>query len=519
MRLRLLTVCALVATLAFTAAATRPRVVANASTLLQTFTGVGAAITHSTAHLLQSAAMEDAEASIQQLFGANPPNANSTFPGIGGGMNVLRLPIGTSDFAVTEFFSLDDTPDNQDDWALSHFSLRKDEDYFIPAVQRVVQAIVASGRTPFIVACPWSAPAWMKDSKTLLGGTLRNDTRIIPTYARYFAQYVWQMKETYNITINALSMQNEPMNSQSSYPTMFLWPDQEAALVQAVSHELDLLGLDDVAILLWEHNWNDRWYPADVFGNLTTTFGQSIPARVTGVSFHCYEGSVTEQSAVRAAAPAGHQDVYFTECSSIYSSHNFGGDLMWDMQNLIIGAIGNWAKTVLKWNAVLDNTGGPKINGGCMNCRPLISISGENGTVTLQEDYYALAHVGSFVTPGQSNRVALVEDTTGGLSLTFQTPLGNPTTILINPNSTASVEIDACFLQLGTATWCATVPLPPQSVATIVFPNVGPLEQQWAASARSNGRGGDAPTADWWLTEGQGTKRLEAMTPLMLFRG
>jgi glucosylceramidase len=54
---------------------------------------------------------------------------------------------------------------------------------------------------------------------------------------------------------------------------------------------------------------------------------------------------------------------------------------------------------VTKWNVALDPSGGPK-NGGCGRCRGLVTIDPETGTATRNADYWALAHLGRFVTPG-----------------------------------------------------------------------------------------------------------------------
>ena len=37
---------------------------------------------------------------------------------------------------------------------------------------------------------PWSPPAWMKTSDSLIGGHLKDDPRIYDAYARYLVAYV-----------------------------------------------------------------------------------------------------------------------------------------------------------------------------------------------------------------------------------------------------------------------------------------------------------------------------------------
>ena len=69
------------------------------------------------------------------------------------------------------------------------------------------------------------------------------------------------------------------------------------------------------------------------------------------------------------------------------------------MRNLLITGIRDGASWVTKWNVALDPSGGPT-NGGCGNCRGLVTIDPGTGAVTRHAGYWALGHLGRFVTPG-----------------------------------------------------------------------------------------------------------------------
>ena len=45
---------------------------------------------------------------------------------------------------------------------------------------------------------------------------------------------------------------------------------------------------------------------------------QDAPNAFSGVAFHCYEGTYTQQSAFHNAFP--NKEIYFTECSGVYGS-------------------------------------------------------------------------------------------------------------------------------------------------------------------------------------------------------
>lgn len=54
---------------------------------------------------------------------------------------------------------------------------------------------------------------------------------------------------------------------------------------------------------------------------------------------------------------------------------------------------------MLLWNLALDPEGGP-VNGGCADCRGVVTIDPESGAVTRNAEYYALGHASKFVGPG-----------------------------------------------------------------------------------------------------------------------
>ena len=53
-------------------------------------------------------------------------------------------------------------------------------------------------------------------------------------------------------------------------------------------------------------------------------------------------------------------DVAMTECAD-GSRATFGDKLNYDMRVTFIGSLRNWARSVAKWNLVLDENGGPKL--------------------------------------------------------------------------------------------------------------------------------------------------------------
>ena len=119
---------------------------------------------------------------------------------------------------------------------------------------------------------------------------------------------------------------------------------------------------------------------------------------MAGSAFHCYAGNVSAQSAVKTAYPG--KEIWFTECSGTVGS-GFAGDLVWNAENLLIGATRNWARSVSLWNLALDQNSGPQ-NGGCSNCRGVVTVDSSTSppTITNNVEYYVLGHLAKFVAPG-----------------------------------------------------------------------------------------------------------------------
>ena len=63
----------------------------------------------------------------------------------------------------------------------------------------------------------------------------------------------------------AVSLQNEPQNADSTYPTMLLPVSQAAIVGQTLRTLLDSNGFTDVKIIGFEHNWdNAGTYPVQL---------------------------------------------------------------------------------------------------------------------------------------------------------------------------------------------------------------------------------------------------------------
>jgi O-glycosyl hydrolase len=409
----------------------------NANHLYQEMDGFGAAMSDSSAWLIYNKLSTSQRNDLmQKLF--------SSTNGIG--MSYVRLPMGASDFVVGDHYTYNDMPLGQTDPNLTNFSIAHDQAYIIPVLQQ------ARSINPLlkIMASPWSAPAWMKTNDSLYGGgALRSNYQ--GSYANYFVKFV-DAYAAAGVPINSVTVQNEIEHKPGNYPGMWMTAAQQADFVK--NNLGPALANKNVKIILLDHNWTLPYYALDVLSD------SSAKAYADGTAFHCYGGDPAYQTMVRDAHPD--RNIYFTECSSGNWATNWESNLMWDVNNLVIGSSRNWSRTVIKWNIALDTNFGP-YNGGCTECTGLVTINQSNGAVTFNHDYYAIGHASKFVAPG-ARRIASTSLVSNGVtSVAFKNPDG--TIVLVVGN-------DATRSQTFKVRWGGQsfqYSLPKKSVATFVW--------------------------------------------------
>ncbi|WP_329741265.1 glycoside hydrolase family 30 protein [Dyella sp. A6] len=340
----------------------------------QSIVGFGGALTDSSAWLMQHRMTAAQRAALlRNLFG--PP------PGLG--LNMLRLTIGASDFSRKPY-TLDDMPAGQVDPELQHFNIAADLRNVVPTLRELLD----DDPELRIVASPWSAPAWMKTSANLIGGTL------LPQYESVYAQYLVKYVDAFRglgIPIWGLTLQNEPAFEPVTYPGMLLPADMRARIIGQYLGPALAAREPQTHILAWDHNWDAPAQPLSVLAD------PGAARYIRAVAWHCYAGDPTAQTQVHSAYPG--KGVYVTECSGGDWASAEGGELLWFAQDLLLGSLRNWARGVIYWNLVLDEQHGPH-DGGCGNCRGLVTVDSKTGEISRNDEYYAFAHYSRFVRPG-----------------------------------------------------------------------------------------------------------------------
>ncbi|MFT4257287.1 MAG: glycoside hydrolase family 30 beta sandwich domain-containing protein [Pseudoxanthomonas sp.] len=375
----------------------------------QRIVGFGASITDASAWLIQQRMTPaQREALLRELFGREQG---------GLGFDFVRLTIGASDFS-RRHYSLDDPPDGKPDPELRHFSIAANMEDVVPVTR---QALAINPRLK-IMASPWSAPAWMKDSGNLIGGRLQS--RYHDAFARYLLRYV-DAYAAEGIPVFALTVQNEPDFEPADYPGMRFNAPERAHFIGEHLGPLRDQRHPALQIFDWDHNWDKPEEPLRVLAD------PQAGRHVSAVAWHCYGGEPAAQSRVHDARPD--KDAYMTECSGGDWEPVRSGGLTRQVRQLVVATTRNWARGVLFWNLALDETNGP-YTGGCDTCRGVVTIDSKTGAVSRTDDYYALAHASRFVRR-DAWRIGSSETTDGLVNVAFlNSDDGSRVLIVVNSN-------------------------------------------------------------------------------------
>jgi glucosylceramidase len=386
----------------------------DSSRHFQKMHGFGAAITDASAQVLSALPDDKRKAIMTELFGRENG---------GLGLSFTRLTVGASDFSSSDY-SYDDTPGNVPDPDLRKFSIEPAKKYVLPRAREAL----AINPDLLVMISPWSAPAWMKTSRSLITGQLQ------PQYYQPFANYLARTVEAFGregVPVSMLTIQNEPDFEPGDYPGMRVnSPDRAIIIGRFVGPTLRAYGLK-TQILDYDHNWDNPEMP------LTVLADPVARQFVSGVAWHCYEGDVPAQSPVRDAHPD--KDAWVTECSGGEWSPKYAEVLGWMTDKLIIGASNHWSRGTLLWNLALDPAHGPH-TGGCTDCRGVVTIDPATGAITRNVEYYVLGHASRFVLPG-AYRVATAKRDAAVEAAAFLNPDGSRVAILYRKSGTGPVSI------------------------------------------------------------------------------
>jgi glucosylceramidase len=415
----------------------------------QPIEGFGAATTDSAMYLLKEVAQSAQLTQAMNNLFTYQGNCSVTTPiTCGIGLSFIRNPMGASDIARS-VYSFDDN-NGVADPTLANFSITHDQADIIPLILQAQQL------NPHltIMANPWSPPGWMKDSGSMIGGSLLSS--MYTPFANYFVKYLQAYAQA-GININYISLQNEPLYNPTSYPGMCMpaapvFPssdcpsqtsqsqtDETTALFTYVLPALSAAGLD-TKVLVYDHNWNRPDYPQNVLMN------QSL-SQIAGAAWHGYAGAPGEMIPIQNMFPG--IGTYETEHSGFVTNSD---QSRLDFEE-ITQCMRNWARSYVKWSLALDESQGPH-TGGCSTCTPLVTVNSATGNITYGPEFYTMGQYSKYVLPGTTRVYS--SDAMSIVTTAFVNPAPNNSRVLVAFND--SGQSQTFEVQWGTQSFTYTLP-------------------------------------------------------------
>lgn len=396
--------------------------------------GFGLAVTTASCYNLLQMNQADRTAFLEETFSREK----------GAGMSLIRVSIGASDFCLGDNYTWCDKE------GLSNFAVHEqDRDYLFP----VLKEIYAINPDVKIIGSPWSCPLWMKGGRWQYEGydeaTLETrynswkSGRLRPScyddYAEYFVKWI-QVMESEGFDIHAITMQNEPLNHGNSMSLFMPWKDQ-LKLVKELGPRMKAAGLDDVKILLFDHNFNyddkdgQDNYPLNIYAD------EEASKWADGSAWHSYGGSVSELDEIHKTYPD--KSIYFTEASigTWIGGYQDKWDfdflsicLLNDFSTIFLGTLSRGGSGVTLWNLMLDDKKGPYSphDGSCKTCYGGVTInSSDYKTIVRNSHWYDCAHASVALKPGA--RMMAYDG--------FDLPSGMEMQMYLNPDNTVGALI------------------------------------------------------------------------------
>ena len=425
--------------------------------------GFGAAFTDAAADTWASASPGLRAQMVRQYFGPD-----------GIGYAIGRVPIGGTDFS-TAAYTYDDG--SAGDLSLANFSLAMDEERKLPLLHA---ALELSPRLQ-LLATPWSAPAWMKDSGTLVWGSLIGEPGgpYYKAWASYICRFLTEYAER-GVSVSWLTVQNEPWYSlvtrfSTRWNSMAFTAERIRDFVKRdLGPALAAHHLKAVKVVFHDDQ------RAQLMRVASVVMADPEAARyVSGAGFHWYDtmsfswmgwGAIDAlrywEQVGQAAQTWPELTLIGTEAAEGFEGWARGPQLgsWWRLETYaydMLRDLTHGAHGWMDWNLWLDSAGGP--NWAENRCdAPLLLTAGGDAFVK-QPTYYALAHFARFLPPG-SRRLA-VRAPAALDAVAYLTPQRRVASVLLNKD-TAEHCLRLRDVRRGRG---VRLCMPPRSLHTVVW--------------------------------------------------
>ena len=230
----------------FTTSDSQVSIMLNPDETFQTITGIGGSFTESSAYLLNQMSEENRIKIIEAYFGET-----------GARYSLTRTHINSCDFSLGNY----SYAPVEGDMNLENFSIDEDRDDIIPMIK---DAMAISKEGFKIISSPWTAPPWMKDNKSYVGGSLLPE--YYDTWALFFSKYLDAYRDE-GIDVWGITVENEPLGNGNNWESMhFTAEEMTDFVVDHLGPKLEADGKGDIKILGYDQNrehlkeWVDAMY-------------------------------------------------------------------------------------------------------------------------------------------------------------------------------------------------------------------------------------------------------------------
>ena len=433
----------------------------NTDEQYQKIIGFGGSFTEASAYLLNQLSKANRQKILDAYFSEK-----------GARYSLTRTHMASCDFSLSNYTYAKVEGDTE----LKHFSIEDDKNDIIPMIQDA-QKISKDGFK--IIASPWTAPPWMKDNNSYIGG------KLLPEYydpfSLYFSKYLTAYKNE-GINIWGVTVINEPHGNGNNWESTLFSPKEMTDFVQNhLGPHLEKSGWSGINILGYDQNraglkeWVDEMYR-----------DEESSKYFAGTAIHWYESTydyfpealqyahqkaphkflIETEGCVDAQVPKWRDDAWYWKKEAT----DWGWDWASEKEKYlhpkyapvnryatdIIGCLNNHVNGWIDWNMVLDTQGGPNwFKNWCV--APVI-VDPKKDEVYFTPLYYVMAHFSKFMRPGavrigctinhKEVMATAVQNTDGSIVIALFNPTEDKFSIdIILNKQVEKISIDAKALQ------------------------------------------------------------------------
>jgi glucosylceramidase len=268
----------------------------------------------------------------------------------------------------------------------------------------------------------------MKTNNDVLhGGKLK--TQFAQSWANFYVKFI-NTYEKEGIPVWGLSVQNEPMATQSWESCLYTADDERVFIKKYLGPTLAKAGLGSKKLMAWDHNRDLMYQQAS-----TILEDPDAAKYVWGIAYHWYETwtgagqNFENERRVHEAFPD--KNLMFTEgCVEKFDFSRLHDWALGERYGLSMindfnaGTVG-WTD----WNVLLDEKGGPNHVGNY--CFAPIHADTRTGELIYTNAFYYIGQISKFVKPG-AKRITSSASRDKLLTTAFQNPDGKVVVVVMN---------------------------------------------------------------------------------------